>query len=68
MKILRASTSAVLGRRLARELTSDELNLIGGGGEKTQTDWSVDYKTTKTCTTTPSPGPGIGADEKCTFG
>lgn len=36
-------TGAVLGRRLARELTNEELSAVSGADHLGQTDWNADF-------------------------
>lgn len=69
MKKTQVGTGAVLGRRLARELTPEELALVGGGGEKEKTGIVDDCKSCndKKCEWKDNTTPQGTSDEVCTF-
>ena len=57
----KSNGGAVLARRLARELSNEELQEVSGAGAK-QTDWSVDYRTSQPGWDNLSTGPSNSGD------
>lgn len=66
---MKANKNAVLARRVAWELTDEEMKAISGGlDEDSSTDWSEDYKNTSTSgTSSSSTNNGGDADVKSDF-